>query len=102
MPQEPKLTPQTAKVLQAILEAKEPPSGSEIARVTRIASGTLYPILLRLEKAGWLESKWEELSPEELGRPRRRFYSVTGMGAQAARVAAREVQAAYGALSWAR
>ena len=53
-------------------------------RLARVSSGTLYPILLRFEKAGLLESRWEEETPESLGRPRRRFYRMTQAGAQVA------------------
>lgn len=45
------------------------------------AHGTLYKALGRLEAAGLLESRWEEaeLALAE-GRPRRRFYRVSGLG----------------------
>jgi DNA-binding PadR family transcriptional regulator len=48
------------------------------------AHGTLYKALGRLEAAGLLESRWEEaeLALAE-GRPRRRFYRVTGAGERA-------------------
>src|SRR6476469_3715813 len=48
------------------------------------AYGTLYKALDRLERAGYLESRWEE--PEyaaEASRPRRRFYRITGAGERA-------------------
>jgi PadR family transcriptional regulator PadR len=76
-------------------------SGAEIARSTKLASGTLYPILLRLEEAGWAKSHWEPGNPRELGRPRRRFYKVTGIGACRARSALKEMKVlALGALTW--
>jgi DNA-binding PadR family transcriptional regulator len=76
-------------------------SGADIARATHLASGTLYPTLLRLEQAGWVESRWETGDPRALGRPRRRFYQVTGVGARRARSAFREMGAfAPGALAW--
>ena len=59
-------------------------AGAELMRVARVSSGTLYPILLRFEKAGLFESRWEEETPESLGRPRRRFYRLTQAGAQVA------------------
>lgn len=52
------------------------------------AYGTLYKALDRLERAGYLESRWED--PEyaaEASRPRRRFYRITGVGEQALAVA---------------
>ena len=45
------------------------------------AHGTLYKALGRLEKAGLLESDWEDAGAAEAdGRPRRRLYTVTGAG----------------------
>ena len=43
-----------------------------------IAHGTLYKALGRMERAGMLESRWEDpvLAANE-GRPRRRFYQPT-------------------------
>lgn len=76
-------------------------SGAEIARSTKLASGTLYPILLRLEEADWVESHWESGDPRDLGRPRRRFYRVTGIGASRARAALQEMKVlTQGALAW--
>ncbi len=42
----------------------------------RIKEGTLYPILYRLEKAGYIDSRWETL---ERGVPRK-YYNITGPG----------------------
>jgi DNA-binding PadR family transcriptional regulator len=96
---EPRITHQTIKVLEAILRAPEA-SGASIAKETGLASGTLYPILLRLEAAGWLTSEWEDGDPALLRRPRRRFYRVTAPGAQAARHYAAELAPMIGRLSW--
>ena len=43
--------------------------------------GTIYKALGRMEKAGWLKSKWEDpvIAAEE-SRPRRRFYRMTAEG----------------------
>jgi DNA-binding PadR family transcriptional regulator len=47
-------------------------------------SGTVYPALRRLEKAGLLGSGWEsEQEAHAAGRPRRRTYHLTGRGKQA-------------------
>lgn len=98
---EPQLTTQTIKILRFLMSGGQSEfSGAEIARSTKLASGTLYPILLRLEEAGWAESKWEAGDPRELGRPRRRFYKVTGIGASKARTALQEMNVLLGALAW--
>jgi len=74
------------KVLQAFLHD----SGAEVyglamVRATRLKSGTLYPLLDRLEAEGFVTSRWEDADASELGRPRRRFYRLTGLGAHEAR-----------------
>jgi PadR family transcriptional regulator, regulatory protein PadR len=63
-------------------------SGAEISKATKVGSGTLYPLLIRLEDAGWLTSAWEDVNPKEAGRPRRRLYQLTERGQAKARVAA--------------
>jgi PadR family transcriptional regulator PadR len=75
-------------------------SGAEISRLAGIGSGTLYPLLARLEHVGWLKSKWEVVDPSEVGRPRRRFYKITGVGQKNAVEALTELQAAPGELIW--
>jgi PadR family transcriptional regulator PadR len=99
---EPRITGPTLKVLGTLLSSpRDELSGAEIGRVAKLASGTLYPILLRLEGAGWLQSRWEREDPSELGRPRKRLYRVTAMGAKKARAAVKDLQPALGRLSWA-
>lgn len=71
----------------------EPISGADIARATGLASGTLYPILFRIEEAGWLTSKWEDVDPRDVKRPRRRLYEMTSLGAANARCSFRDVLA---------
>ncbi len=72
---------QTLHVLEAFLESPtEQLSGADIHQRCGIASGTLYPILLRLESAGWFVSRWESIDPSAAGRPRRRLYRLTSTG----------------------
>ena len=95
------MTTQTLKVLGTLMNnSPDPLSGAEIGRFTRLKSGTLYPILLRLEKAGWLESFWESETPQELGRPRRRFYQLTGVGARNAKAGLRDLTLTIGGPAW--
>jgi PadR family transcriptional regulator len=100
---EPHLTGPTLKVLGALFSSSGgiELSGAEISRATKLASGTLYPILFRLERAGWLESRWEVEDPKALGRPRRRFYRVTALGAQNVRAAIKDLEPAFGRVAWA-
>ena len=76
---------QTLKVLDVFLENPTSPlSGADVHQVCGIASGTLYPILLRLEAAGWFTSRWETVDPSSAGRPRRRLYRLTQTGVRRA------------------
>ena len=72
---------QTLKVLEAFLEnPTEQLAGADVQKRSGLASGTLYPILLRLEAAGWFTSRWESVDPSVAGRPRRRLYRLTASG----------------------
>ena len=83
---DPRISLQSMRVLSAIMEKHPTPvSGSEIAALTALASGTLYPILMRFEQAGWLRSKWENVEPSEVGRPRKRIYTFSASGVRKAR-----------------
>ena len=58
------------------------------------AYGTLYKALDRLERAGYVESRWEDPAyAAENARPRRRLYRVTAAG-EAALAAAHAAAAA--------
>jgi PadR family transcriptional regulator, regulatory protein PadR len=72
---------QTLKVLEAFLEnPTDELAGADVQKRSGLASGTLYPILLRLESAGWFVSRWEAIDPAAAGRPRRRLYRLTPNG----------------------
>jgi PadR family transcriptional regulator PadR len=79
------MSAETLRILGAMLE--DPLAwhyGLRLSEQAGVASGTAYPMLARLEKAEWLESRWEEAGPENEGRPRRRLYRLTGTGERAA------------------
>jgi DNA-binding PadR family transcriptional regulator len=67
--------------------------GLELMRATGQPSGTLYPILGRLQAAGWVQAEWEDISPSEEGRPARRYYLLTADGVAAARIELAALQA---------
>lgn len=58
--------------------------GYELSQITGLAPGSVQPILTRLEDAGWLTHRWEDIDPSEAGRRPRRLYQLTGTGARAA------------------
>ena len=71
-------------VLAALLKARAGWShGYELARLAGVKSGTLYPLLIRLEAQGYLEAEWQQ--PAEGGRPPRHAYRLTVTGVQLAR-----------------
>jgi PadR family transcriptional regulator PadR len=49
----------------------------------RMKFGSLYPTLHRLEKKGFVTSRWGDDRPEERGGARRKYYTLTGIGEQA-------------------
>ena len=56
--------------------------GYDLARVTGLKSGTLYPMLARLAEHGLLEAAWEQAPP--VGRPPRHLYRLSAAGAELA------------------
>jgi len=75
-------------------------AGTAITKQTNLASGTLYPILRRLEDAKWLESRWEDIDPQQAGRPRRRLYSITGVGSRGYQRAVADAFGPSGVPAW--
>jgi len=87
-----RLTTPLVKLLRVFLA--DPTSkywGFEIMKETGLASGTVYPLLARLERMGWLQSGWDD--EEETRRARRRYYQLTGEGVTSARIALAEANA---------
>lgn len=90
-----RLTQPSLRILTLFLrDLRKQQSGSDIAKALKLMSGTMYPILYRLEEAGWLESEWEEIDPSEAGRPRKRLYRLTAIGKQKAKAALAELRTA--------
>src|SRR5215470_13643470 len=85
----PRMTLPTQLVLRALLaRPDEEMYGLQICTEAGLPSGTIHPILARLEGLGWLESSWEDTaSAHGEGRPRRRYYRLTADGAERARIA---------------
>ena len=82
-------------VLQAFLEDPEQERyGLDLATRAGLEPGTIYPILVAFEGAGWLSSREEdEVEAHTEGRPRRRYYRLTGAGIEAARSSLRRAPA---------
>jgi DNA-binding PadR family transcriptional regulator len=93
------MTLATQLVLRALLaEPAQEMYGLQIGQDAGLPSGTIHPILARLERQGWLESHWEDALPQEEGRPRRRYYKLTEDGAERARIALAQATTSSAAL----
>jgi PadR family transcriptional regulator, regulatory protein PadR len=74
------MTYQTALVLEALAAGRH--HGWDVMDATDLPSGTVYPILRRLEEDGMVRSKWErESEARREQRPARRYYDLTAAGA---------------------
>ncbi len=90
----PRMTLQVQLVLRALLaDPGAERYGLQLCAETGLPSGTIYPIVARLEQMGWVESSWEDPARHVAeGRPRRRYYRLTGDGAMQARDALARVR----------
>lgn len=74
----------SAELLILSLVETRPRHGYEISKLIEHRSGgavtfyvaSLYPLLYRLEKRGWIQGRWVEKS----GQRRRRYYRLTAQG----------------------
>ena len=77
-------SPRARAVLAFLSEAGEEwRHGYDLVRATGVKSGTVYPLLIRLEAQGYLEAQWQ--APAAPGRPPRHAYRLTAQGARFAR-----------------
>ena len=69
-----KVTDATLDVVETLLSGDDKLYGLKIAKLIGRPSGSVVPILMRLEACGWVLSEWEQ---DEAARgPRRRFYRL--------------------------
>ncbi len=75
----------SAELLILSLVEARPRHGYELSKlietrsdgVVRFRAASLYPLLYRLEKRGWIQGRWVE----KAGERRRRYYRLTAAGA---------------------
>jgi DNA-binding PadR family transcriptional regulator len=70
------------RVLTALLDGER--YGLDLAKSAGLTTGTVYPILQRLESDGWVASRWEQIDPVAEGRRPRRYFALTKTGAREA------------------
>src|SRR5262249_41789718 len=97
MPRRPHSSLQAAKLFAAL--AARPHAwqhGYDLLRQTGLASGTLYPLLMRLHEAGYLRARWE--GPVMPARAPGPSYRLPAAGAAVGRavIGEREMDSRYG------
>jgi DNA-binding PadR family transcriptional regulator len=82
-----KLTGPLERVLRVFLaDVSAPRYGYDLMKAARLPSGTLYPMLARLQDEGLVTAEWEPSPGDGSGRPPRKYYQLTGEGARVARL----------------
>ena len=74
----------SAELLILSLVEDQPRHGYDLSKLIELRSGgvlkfrvaSLYPLLYRLEKRGWIQGRWVE----KAGQRRRRYYRLTAEG----------------------
>jgi PadR family transcriptional regulator, regulatory protein PadR len=81
-----KLTGPVERVLRAFLaDPSVPRYGYDLMKASGLPSGTLYPLLSRLQEQGLVTSAWEPAGIDSSGRPARRYYWLTDEGIETGR-----------------
>lgn len=73
-----RMTPATKDILHHLYMAPESIWGLELSRLSQRPTGTVYPLLNRLERGGYVTSHWD--TNESRQGPRRRVYELTSVG----------------------
>ena len=82
-----KLTRPLERVLRVFLaDLSARRYGYDLMKAAKLPSGTLYPMLARLEDEGLVTSEWEPPPGDGSGRPPRKYYQLTGEGIRVARL----------------
>jgi PadR family transcriptional regulator PadR len=101
MPRIPHTSPQTLLLFETLIaDPQRWRYGYELSKETALASGTLYPILMRLNGQQLLETRWEP--SDEPGRPARHVYRLSADGVQLAQQRLAEHNAAQASRPGAR
>ena len=80
-----RMTAPLERVLGAFLaDPAAPRYGYDLMKAARLPSGTLYPLLARLEHQKLVTSEWE--TPQQEGQRPRKYYQLTGEGIRIARL----------------
>ncbi len=69
-----------------ITDQTAPHYGYDLMKAAKLPSGTLYPMLARLQQEGLVDSEWEAQRQDAGGRPPRKYYRLTAEGLRVARL----------------
>lgn len=87
------ITSQACSILDVFLEDPQTPRyGLELMKLTGLSSGTVYPVIYRFERAGWLTATQEPIDTQKAGRRRRRAFQITPEGIRGAQMAKAELR----------
>src|SRR5579859_7984490 len=86
------MTAPLERVLRAFLDdPADPRYGYDLMKAAGLKSGTLYPLLGRLEEEKLVTSAWE--TPQQDGQRPRKYYRLTAKGAEVARLGLAQISA---------
>jgi PadR family transcriptional regulator, regulatory protein PadR len=82
-----KLTGPLERVLRVMVaDPTAPHYGYDLMKAAKLPSGTLYPMLARLQQEGLVDAEWEAQREDAGGRPPRKYYRLTAAGLRVARI----------------
>ena len=82
-----KLTGPLERVLRVMItDPSAQHYGYDLMKAAKLPSGTLYPMLARLQQDGLVDSEWAAQRQDTGGRPPRRYYRLTAEGLRVARL----------------
>jgi PadR family transcriptional regulator, regulatory protein PadR len=82
-----KLTGPLERVLRVMItDPSAQHYGYDLMKAAKLPSGTLYPMLARLQQDGLVDSEWEAQREDAGGRPPRKYYRLTAEGLRVARL----------------
>lgn len=80
------MTRSTREILVAFIgHPTQDQHSADICAETGLSSGTVYPVLARLEALHWVDGGWEQPTVHQQGWPRRRYYRLSPYGLAMAR-----------------
>jgi DNA-binding PadR family transcriptional regulator len=82
------------RLLAVLLRSPTTPKYAyDVSQEAGLPRGSIYAMLRRMERAGWVESEWERVDPAVELRPPRRYYRLTPAGERVAWETVRDTRA---------